>query len=238
MAKTLNDIENLLSMELNDLYSAEEQIIKALPHMMNAASFDDLNRAFQQHLDQTRQQKLRLDEIFRMLGEQPSGEKCKGMEGIIKEVKDIVKAKGQASVKDAALIASAQRVEHYEMAAYGSARTFAQEMGRSDVADMLQQTLNEEGDTDKQLTLLAEEQINRMAMEVSQQEWQEGSEMAEEAPPKSRRQPRAAERKAQSISRPVGRTSVSRAGRARPQSSTRSKTSRSKAGGSKARGKR
>ena len=152
----LNNLEDLFVHELHDLYSAEQQIIAALPKMANAASSPDLRQAFEQHLRQTRNHVARLDEIFASLNVSGNGHKCRGMQGLIEEGEQVMKMDGDASVKDAALIASAQRVEHYEIAGYGTARTFAEQLNHDDVADLLQETLDEEGDTNKKLTKLAE----------------------------------------------------------------------------------
>lgn len=174
MAMKLDNMQALLIEELNDLYSTEEQIIDVLPQMISAVTSPQLKDSFQQHLQQTQKQKDRLDRVFREFGASPEHKKCKGMEGILKEGKDIAKAKGNPQVRDAALISAAQRVEHYEMAGYGSARTFAQVVGRTDVADLLQQTLNEEGETDKRLTQVAVDQLNEQAARASQgkESWQ------------------------------------------------------------------
>jgi ferritin-like metal-binding protein YciE len=137
--------------------------VKALPKMAEAASSPELRSAFQQHLDQTNQQVSRLEQIFQMLNETPKGRKCKGVEGILDEGEDLMDEDAPASVCDAALIASAQKVEHYEISAYGSARTFAHRLGLEDQARLLDQTLQEEGETDKRLTKLAESYINEQA---------------------------------------------------------------------------
>lgn len=152
----LQSLNELFVHELRDLYSAEQQIVAALPKMANAATAADLRQAFNDHLQQTRNQVHRLDQIFNKIGKTHDGQKCEAMEGIIKEGEKVVQAHGDSAVKDAALIAAAQRVEHYEMAGYGAARTYAKELGYSEAADLLQQTLDEEGNTDKKLTKLAE----------------------------------------------------------------------------------
>ena len=152
----LNNLEDLFVHELHDLYSAEQQIIAALPKMANAASSPDLRQAFEQHLRQTRNHVARLDEIFASLNISGNGHECRGMQGLIEEGEQVMKMDGDASVKDAALIASAQRVEHYEIAGYGTARTYAKQLNHDDVADLLQETLDEEGETNKKLTKLAE----------------------------------------------------------------------------------
>ncbi len=159
----LNSLQDLYVSELKDLYDAEHRIIKALPKMAESASSPDLRNAFNHHLEQTRNQVSRLEQIFRMLNEPAKAQKCKGVEGIIDEGEDMMDEDAPPAVRDAALIASAQRVEHYEIAAYGSCRTFAMRLGFQDQARLLQQTLDEEGDTDKKLTGLAESYINEEA---------------------------------------------------------------------------
>jgi ferritin-like metal-binding protein YciE len=159
----LDNLDDLLCVELKDLYSAEQQLIKALPQMSKAAHSPELKRAFDQHLAETKRQKDRLEQAFRMLGHQAEAETCEAMEGLIEEGNEIISAEGDPEVKDAALIAAAQRVEHYEMAGYGCARTFAMRLGRHDVADLLQETLDEEGNADKILTQIAESFVNQEA---------------------------------------------------------------------------
>jgi ferritin-like metal-binding protein YciE len=151
-----NSLKDLFVEQLRDLYDAEHQISRALPKMANAASSKELKDAFNMHLDQTRTQIQRLERIFSDLGMAPQGETCEAMQGIIKEGDQVINAQGDANVKDAALITAAQRVEHYEMAGYGSVRTYAKELGYNDAADMLQKSLDEEGTTDHKLTKLAE----------------------------------------------------------------------------------
>ena len=152
----LNTLKDLYIEQLRDLYSAETQLVDALPKMAQAASSADLKKAFQSHLDETKSQKQRLERIFSELGTTPGGETCKAMEGLIKEGEDIIHTSAQASVKDAALIAAAQRVEHYEMAGYGTVRTFANELGYDDAKSLLQMTLDEEGNANKKLNSIAE----------------------------------------------------------------------------------
>lgn len=162
----MKNLQELFIHELKDLYSAEKQLIEALPKMAQAASTPDLKRGFEAHLEQTKTHAQRIEQIFDEFGRKPGGVKCKGMEGLIKEGQEVIKEDADPAVKDAALIAAAQRVEHYEMAGYGTARTFAKHLGNNTAAQLLQQTLDEEGATDKQLTMLAENggHINQMAM--------------------------------------------------------------------------
>ena len=146
--------------ELKDLYNAENQLIKALPKMAKAASAPELRTAFEDHLEETRAQVARLERIFKKLETSPKGKKCKGMEGLIEEGKEVMEEDAEPTVLDAALIAAAQRVEHYEMAGYGCVRTYAHLLGHEDAAELLQETLNEEEAADKKLTELAETIVN------------------------------------------------------------------------------
>ena len=145
---------------LKDLWSAEKQILKALPTMQKKATHPALKRAFAKHETQTRMQVKRLERICRELGETPRGKKCIGMEGLIEEAKELISEKPDPDVLDAGLIEKAQHVEHYEMAGYGCVRTYARQLGFEDQAELLQTTLDEEGDTDKLLTQIAETSIN------------------------------------------------------------------------------
>jgi ferritin-like metal-binding protein YciE len=156
MAK-LNSLKDLFIEELKDLYNAEQQLTQALPAMAKAASSEELKTAFIDHLDETKVHIERLEKIFEELGESPKGKKCKAMEGLVAEGKDMIKEDAEAAVKDAGLIAAAQRVEHYEMAGYGCVRTFAALLGYADAAELLQTTLDEEGAADERLTDIAEE---------------------------------------------------------------------------------
>lgn len=156
----LETLKDLYIEELKDLYSAEKQIIKAMPRMIKAASHPELKRAFTKHLKQTESHAKRLERICKQLGVKPKGKKCVGMEGLLKEGRDLIKEKPDSDVLDAGLIASAQHVEHYEMAGYGCVRTYARQLGYEDQAVLLQTTLDEEGDSDKLLTEIAERSIN------------------------------------------------------------------------------
>ena len=151
----LESLHDLYVDELKDLYSAENQILKALPKMTKAASHRELKRAFTNHEKETRRQVQRLERIFKELGKSPRGKKCVGMEGLIKEGQELIRERPDPDVLDAGLIAKAQHVEHYEMAGYGTVRTYAQLLGYEDQAALLQETLDEEGNTDKLLTQLA-----------------------------------------------------------------------------------
>jgi ferritin-like metal-binding protein YciE len=160
MAQETNPLEEVLIDGLKDIYSAENQIIKALPKMAKAASSPELKRAFERHLEETRRQVERLDQIGQSLDIKLTGKKCKGMEGLIEEGKETMEEEFDDNAMDAALIGAAQKVEHYEIAAYGTARTHAEMLGYTKAARLLQQTLDEEGATDKKLTQLAESIIN------------------------------------------------------------------------------
>jgi ferritin-like metal-binding protein YciE len=159
----LESLDDLLVHELRDLYSAENQIIKALPKMIRAASTPELQDAFQFHLEQSQQHVKRLEEIFEGLGVSSRGPKCKGMEGLLEEGSALIQENPAPEVADAGLISAAQRVEHYEIAAYGTARTFAQMLGQEAMAQTLEQTLEEEKQTDAKLTSIAEGWVNERA---------------------------------------------------------------------------
>lgn len=161
----MDTLKDLYVEGLKDLYSAENQILKALPQMIKKASHPKLKKAFTTHERQTRQQAKRIERICKQLGEKPTGKKCVGMEGLIKEAKELISERPDPDVLDAGLIAAAQHVEHYEMAGYGCVRTYARLLGYEDQANLLQQTLDEEGETDKLLTVLAETSINIDAVE-------------------------------------------------------------------------
>ena len=164
MAK--DSLRDLYIDELRDLYSAETQLVKALPKMAKGASNDQLRQGFEEHLRQTSEHVSRLEQIFDALGEKSGGKKCAGMEGLVKEGSEMLKEDFPDDVKDAGIIGAAQRVEHYEIAAYGTVRAFAELLGKSEHVSLLEQTLNEEKETDEKLTQLAEE-INAAAMEQS-----------------------------------------------------------------------
>lgn len=160
----MTTLEDLFHHELKDIFSAEKQLIKALPKMAKAATNEQLRQAFEEHLKQTETHVERLEGIFSQLGVAATRvHKCKAMEGLIEEGKEVLEEDMTPELLDAALICSAQRVEHYEIAAYGCARTFAHRLGLNDVAEILQTTLDEEGDTDKRLTEIAESFVNEEA---------------------------------------------------------------------------
>jgi len=163
----LKSLEDLFVHELRDLHSAEKQLIKALPKMAKAASSDKLRHGVEEHLEQTRQHEDRLDQILKQLGKSSRGSRCEGMEGLIEEGQRVIDEDAEPHVKDAALISMAQRVEHYEIAGYGTARTYARLLGHAEAEDLLQKTLDEERATDEQLTELAMSEINVEAMQAA-----------------------------------------------------------------------
>lgn len=155
-----NSMEDLLHDQIEDLYDAEKRLTGALPKMADAAHTPELETAFREHLAETEGHVTRLEEIFRLLGREPKRETCDAMKGLISEGEEMIEAQGNPTVRDAALIAAAQRVEHYEMAGYGTARNFAKRCGRDDIAELLQATLDEEKSADGKLTNIAEQTVN------------------------------------------------------------------------------
>lgn len=160
----LDTLEKLYVDELRDIYNAENQLLKALPKMAKGASSPDLKNAFETHLRQTESHVERLEQIFADLDESPKGKTCHAMKGLIEEGSEILKEDGEESVLDAGIIVAAQKVEHYEMAAYGSARTFARLLGQEKAAELLQSTLDEESETNESLNQLAENMVNPEAL--------------------------------------------------------------------------
>lgn len=159
----LEHLMNLYVEELRDVYNAEQQLLRALPKMAQSAKHEELRKAFQNHEAVTQEQVKRLDRIFDDLKQAPTGRKCKGMEGLIAEGQEMMEESADPDVLDAAMISAAQRVEHYEIAAYGTLRTYASQLGLKDHEKLLQTTLDEEGSTDKLLTRIAESRVNRDA---------------------------------------------------------------------------
>jgi ferritin-like metal-binding protein YciE len=175
-----NTLKEVYVDELRDLYNCEQQLIKALPKMAKAATSQELRNGFESHLEQTVEHARRLERVLQGLGEPVKGKKCKGMEGIIAEGGEVLSEDYEGAVMDAAIITAAQRVEHYEIAAYGSVHAFAILMGEDEAASILEQTLNEEKETDEKLTELAAE-INPQAFAPVETE---GEDQAEEAKPR------------------------------------------------------
>ncbi len=161
----LTDLKKLYVHELKDLYSAETQLLEALPRMEKAAGDAGLKEAFASHLKETKRHVERLEDIFSRLDFEPGGHRCAGMEGLLEEGSDMIEEDAPADVKDAGLISAAQRVEHYEIAGYGTARTYAKQLGDSRAAEILQTTLDEEARADLKLTDLAVRRINSAAMD-------------------------------------------------------------------------
>lgn len=159
-SKKYETLEELFIAQIQDLYDAEQRLTKALPKMRDAANDSMLKQAFSSHLAETERQVERLEEVFRLIGESPKAETCEAMKGLIKEGEEMLEAKGNPDVLDAGLIAAAQRVEHYEMAGYGTARALAQRLGHRDAAELLGTTLEEEADADRKLTSVAETHSN------------------------------------------------------------------------------
>jgi ferritin-like metal-binding protein YciE len=169
----LDTLQDLFLNELKDIYHGEKQLVRALPRMAKAAQSPDLQAAFTKHLRETEGHVQRLEQIFERLGERAVGKRCKGIEGIVEEGKDIMEEDGHEAVLDAALIAAAQRVEHYEIASYGCLITYAGLLGDRNVEKLLKQTLGEEEATDKALTALGEGGINQAAVAAAQTEEEE-----------------------------------------------------------------
>lgn len=165
----LDNLRKLYINELRDLYSAENQLLKALPKMAKGSSSDELKQVFKDHLQETEGHVERLEEIFEKLDESPKGMTCHAMKGLVEEGSEILAEEGEESVLDAGIIAAAQKVEHYEIASYGTVRTFAQLLGEKEAAKLLQDTLDEEGAADEKLNELAEDIVNPEALSESEE---------------------------------------------------------------------
>lgn len=161
----MKTLEDLFEHQLKDLYSAENQLIKALPKMVKSATDDKLKKAFEDHLEETKKHKKRLEEVCDKLGIDPEGETCKAMEGLIKEAESFIKEKKDDDVNNAGLIAEAQRVEHYEISGYGTAIRYAKELGHKKIASTLKETLDEEYGADDKLNNMAEQRLNKKAID-------------------------------------------------------------------------
>jgi ferritin-like metal-binding protein YciE len=214
----MESLRELYLDELKDLYSAEKQLVKALPKMVKNASNPQLKKAFSDHLEQTEGHVDRLEKIFDMLGEGARGKKCRGMEGLIEEAKELLEEDASESVLDAGLISKAQHVEHYEMAGYGTVRTYAEQLGLNDQAKLLQQTLDEEGEANDLLTQIAESSVNLEA--------EQGSE--EEEMTSGRRDRQVSRTVAMESGRSRGTTSGSRGGRGTTKRASRSSQARAR----------
>jgi len=165
-SKTLDSFETLFVDQLQDLYDAEQRLVTALPLMATAAHDPALKAAFQQHLQETKGHVNRLERVFKEVGQSAKAKTCQAMKGLVEEGQEVIDAGGDNAVKDAALIAAAQRVEHYEISAYGTARAFARRLGKQQAVQLLEQTLQEEEKTEKSLTHLAEQSINAQAVKA------------------------------------------------------------------------
>jgi ferritin-like metal-binding protein YciE len=187
---TMDTLQELYLEQLQDIYDAEKQLLKALPKMAKTAAHEELKAAFEQHLEQTQEHVARLERVFQELGEKPKGKKCQAMQGLIEEGKELMEEDASEDVMDAGLICAAQKVEHYEIATYGCLRTYAEMLGFDDQADLLQETLDEEKDTDENLTELAVSAINLDAEgeedEEEDDEEKEEKNKGEEQPAKGR----------------------------------------------------
>lgn len=159
----LENLQDLLLDELEDIYDAEQQLVEALPKMAKSATSPELKQSFESHLNETEGHVKRIEDVFKLFGEEPERKTCKAMKGLIAEGAEVIKEDAEPEVKDAALIAAAQRVEHYEIAAYGSARTYAEELGKSQAVELLDETLKEEKHADTKLTKLAVQVVNLKA---------------------------------------------------------------------------
>lgn len=159
----LNSLQDLMVEELKDIYNAEQQLLEAIPKLAKAVTTPSLERALTHHREQTEQQVERLQQIFDTLGERPTGKKCKGMEGIVREGSEALDGGADSAVRDAHIIGAAQRVEHYEIAAYGTAIAHAELLGHDDVARLLRESLDEEMEADRKLTEIAEDEVNMAA---------------------------------------------------------------------------
>jgi ferritin-like metal-binding protein YciE len=171
----MNTLDELLVDELRDLLDAEKQLVKALPKMAKAASSQELKSAFQEHLEQTKGQVARLEQVFELIGQKARGKPCKAMQGLVAEGQETMQEEGADEILDLALIGAAQRVEHYEMAAYGTARAIAKALGNQEAVQLLQATLQEEELTDKKLTQVAK-LIYKQAQQLGQEEEEEEGE--------------------------------------------------------------
>jgi len=164
----IETLEQLLIHELGDLYDAEKQIVKALPKMAKKVQSEQLREAMEYHLDQTKNQVSRLEEVFQALSIKPRAIKCAGMQGLIKEGDEFLKESARSQVGDAGIIGMSQKIEHYEISSYGTACAHASQIGASEVVRLLEETLKEEKETDKKLTQIAERQVNQEAKQISQ----------------------------------------------------------------------
>lgn len=183
----METLQELYVEQLRDIYDAENQLVKALPKMAKTATNEELKAAFESHLEQTQEHVSRLEQIFEELGEKPKGHKCEAMKGLLEEGKQMMEEDADEDVMDAGLICAAQKVEHYEIATYGCLRTYAEMLGFDEQADLLQETLDEEKDTDENLTELAVSCINLEAEDDEDEEEDDEEEGESEEQPANRR---------------------------------------------------
>ena len=189
----VESLDQLLQEELRDIYDAEKQLVKAIPKMAKAASSPELQEALNEHLEVTKGQVERLEQVFEKLGTKARGKTCAGMKGLIAEGEEVIGQDASDELADLAIIGAAQRVEHYEIAAYGTARTFAERLGNEEVAELLQETLTEEEEADERLTEISESLLEAVSQVEEAEEEEEGAEIGEEeetprqAAPKTRR---------------------------------------------------
>jgi len=169
----IDSLNTLLQEELKDIYDAEKRLVRALPKMAKAATSEELRQALQEHLEVTKGQVQRLEQAFELLGVPAKAKPCAGMKGLIEEGEEVMREDASDTLMDAAIIGAAQRVEHYEMAAYGTARTFAEKLGNDEVAQLLEETLNEEKETDQKLTEISEQLLQAMDQESGGEEMEE-----------------------------------------------------------------
>jgi len=182
----MESLDELLQEELRDIYDAEKQLVKALPKMVKAASSPDLQEALNEHLDVTKAQVTRLEEVFAKLGTKAKGKSCAGMKGLIEEGEEVAGQDGSDELRDLAIIGAAQRVEHYEIAAYGTARTFAERLGNEEVAELLQETLTEEEEADERLTEISETLLEAVSEGEEAEEAEEGAAIGEATQPRAK----------------------------------------------------
>ena len=176
----VDSLDQLLQEELRDIYDAEKQLVKAIPKMAKAASSPELQEALNEHLATTKGQVTRLEEVFDKLGTKAKGKSCAGMKGLIEEGEEVIGQDASDELKDLAIIGAAQRVEHYEIAAYGTARTFAERLGNEEVAELLQETLTEEEEADEKLTEISQTLLEAVSQGETAEEEGEGAEIGDE----------------------------------------------------------
>ena len=176
----VESLDQLLQEQLRDIYDAEKQLVKALPKMAKAADSEELGEAINEHLEVTKGHVQRLEQVFEKLGTKAKGKTCAGMKGLIEEGEEVIGQDATSQMKDLGIIAAAQRVEHYEIAAYGTVRTFAERLGNEEVAELLQETLTEEEETDERLTEISESLLDAVGESEGAEEEEEGAEIGDQ----------------------------------------------------------